>query len=116
MDQLLTLDTIEQDFSQWRQRRKSRTEPIPQALWDKITSIKDYYKHSEICKRLNLSGSQFKDRTQPNTTKVLDFVTVMQEPQDQTATLSLKSQTRTLEIAIPIAHLGDVLPKIGQLL
>ena len=32
----MTLDTVEEAFIAWRKNRSSRTEPIPQSLWERI--------------------------------------------------------------------------------
>ena len=56
----MTLDTVEEAFIAWRKNRSSRTEPIPQSLWEHIFHIYHDYSLAEICRRLRLSSGQFK--------------------------------------------------------
>ena len=45
----MTLDTVEEAFIAWRKNRSSRTEPIPQSLWERIFHIYHDYSRAEIC-------------------------------------------------------------------
>ncbi len=118
----LTLETVEKSFIHWRNIRRSRSEQIPQTLWAMVSNIAADYKHSEICTRLRLSGSQFKDRAIKSKPHVGQphFVVATQPAESKNiatpVTLSLKGYTRTLSLSVSMADLGVVLPHFGALL
>lgn len=58
----VTLELAEEAFCKWRIQRSSRAEPIPENLWAMALRLYPHYKRSKICRRLRLSGSQFKQR------------------------------------------------------
>ena len=58
--QSLSLDRVEQAFNDWRSKRINRKSAIPLRLWEMAVALYPGHKSSEICKRLNLSGGQFK--------------------------------------------------------
>ncbi len=49
-------------FEQWRMQRSSRSESIPEDLWEMAKSLYPYYKRSTICQQLRLSGTDFRQR------------------------------------------------------
>ena len=56
----ITLESVEQAFCEWRARRISRTELIPKNLWHMALMLYPQHKRTIICRRLGLSGGQFK--------------------------------------------------------
>ena len=56
----LTLEIVEKAFQLWREQRTSRSESIPQKLWEMVLKLYPKYKKTVICRRLRLSGSQLK--------------------------------------------------------
>ena len=52
----LTLEVVEKAFAQWREQRTSRSESIPQKLWEMVLKLYPKYKKTVICRRLRLSG------------------------------------------------------------
>lgn len=53
----LTLDTVAQQFADWRAEKKSG-ERIPQHLWVVVRQLMSHYKPSKIMTRLHLSSKQ----------------------------------------------------------
>jgi hypothetical protein len=134
MQQLLTLDIIEQDFINWRKTRRSRSAPIPEELWNKVVAVSGQYKSSKICKRLKLSGAQFKNRitghlqlpspesmafvtaTPPVSTSSTTPISTVPTPTISPVTLSLSRSKRKLELSVALADLNCVLPQMAKLL
>ena len=123
MSTSLTLNMVEQDFSQWRKNRNNRTDPIPEELWHKVATIRSKYKNSEICSRLRLSGTQFKAKaveesqlSSPNTTTFVTAVPSVPAVLPSIVTLSLSSKNRKLELSVDLAKLDCVLPHLAELL
>lgn len=116
----ITLDTVEEDFIAWCKNRSSRTEPIPQSLWERIFHIYHYYSPAEICRRLRINSSQCK--------KKMAAILVTSEPggfviaqsstphEPSVTTVSLSSASRTLSVSVGINDIAHVLPHFGALL
>ena len=54
------LDNVSHLFHQWRSGKKHR-DPIPSQLWDKVAAISSQHSISELCKRLRISYSQYRE-------------------------------------------------------
>lgn len=62
MNQLeLTLEEVEQGFSNWRYNR-SGNESIPNDLWEQVKILLTTYRRGEIMRRLKLTTQQFKNK------------------------------------------------------
>lgn len=59
MNQGSTLETVLNDFTQWRKTRKKRC-AIPEELWKKTFLLLNKYPISKICSALGLNPSQIK--------------------------------------------------------
>ena len=92
---VMTLDTVEEAFIAWRKNRSSRTEPIPQSLWERIFHIYHDYSLAETCRRLRLN----------KTVANIKIITV-----------SLSSASRRLSVSLGINDIAHVLPHFGTLL
>lgn len=53
----LTLDKVKLAFKQWRANKESRY--IPEALWDQVEALTQFYKPWLIRKALGISGGQY---------------------------------------------------------
>jgi hypothetical protein len=56
------LEEVQQQFENWRRRRKKRRAQIPSALWEAATSLSGQYSVHEISKRLRLNHTALRDR------------------------------------------------------
>jgi|SRR5208282_868625 len=57
-----SLKEVQQQFEQWRNRRKKRREQIPPELWEAAASLSEQYSVHEISKRLSLNHTALRDR------------------------------------------------------
>ncbi len=57
----ISLETVKQEFQQWRARRKHRSR-IPEELWEAAASLTEQYSVHYICKSLGLNHSALRDR------------------------------------------------------
>ena len=58
----LTLESVAESFQKWRNKRSTRTEQIPDELWQQALALYRQNKRSIICQHLRLSSSQFNQR------------------------------------------------------
>lgn len=120
----IRLETVEEVFREWRAHRGSCKEAIPENLWVMAIGLYPQYKKSEICQRLSLSGSQFKQRLEDSGTRLTDsgFVLASRdgvEPDLKSNTavqLRIQSGARSLTLCVDAAMLNQVLPHLGALL
>jgi len=61
IDTRLTLESVQERFKSWRSRRTKR-EPIPQALWEAAGGLCRHYPISHVCRHLRLSFTELKKR------------------------------------------------------
>ena len=57
-----SLESIRQQFENWRAARKSKKEPIPEHLLNAAAELCQYNPISHVCKQLRLSHSSLKKR------------------------------------------------------
>ena len=57
--EIITLESVEQAFCDWRAQRSNRAEVIPKNLWRMALKLYPQHKRTIICRRLKLSGGQF---------------------------------------------------------
>ena len=118
----LTLVSVEAAFQQWRAGRDSRTEVIPEALWSMALGLYPQYKRSKICRHLQLSGGQFKQRLDNDTRANHGFVLASRDelkakPQpNPEVQLTLQGHTRSMTLCFDVHALAQILPHIGALL
>ena len=75
-------------FDEWRQTRTTRTEPIPQHLWEQAIALTTMFPITRVATRLRVSGGELKKRcaahhaarSTPAATAVLGFVEVPTAP------------------------------------
>ena len=75
-------------FDEWRQTRTTRTEPIPQYLWEQAIALTTMFPITRVATRLRVSGGELKKRSAahhaaqstPAATAVLGFVEVPAAP------------------------------------
>jgi hypothetical protein len=120
----LTLASVEEAFQQWRAGRHSRAEVIPEALWFMALGLYPQYKRSKICRHLQLSGGQFKQRldngreTRANHGFVLasrDEPKAMPKPKPEVQ-LTLQGHTRSMTLCFDVHALAQILPHVSALL
>ena len=57
-----TLETVQQQFEQWRSSRTKKREPIPTHLWRAAAELCETQSISHVCRHLRLSFSELKKR------------------------------------------------------
>jgi hypothetical protein len=75
-------------FDEWRQTRTTRTEPIPQYLWEQAIALTTMFPITRVATRLRVSGGELKKRcaahhaarSTPAATAVLGFVEMPAAP------------------------------------
>ena len=120
----LTLESAEEAFRQWREQRSSRSESIPEALWSMALGLYPQYKRSKICRHLQLSGGQFKQRLEHGRETDTNHGFVMASHDAPKATLevnsdiqlTLQGHTRSMTLCFDVHALAQVLPHVGALL
>ena len=113
----LTLEVVEEAFQQWREQRNSRSELIPHKLWDMVLKLYPKYKKTVICRRLGLSGSQFKQHVANSSSSGGGFVLASIDshliPNIQ---LTIQGKERALILSVDVHALDKILPSISRLL
>lgn len=120
----VTLESTEASFQQWREERRSRKELIPDHLWQMALSLYPDHNRAEICRRLGLSGGQFKQRIDCVGPKFADtgFVLASSEgvktsPKPRTEVqMAIQGRERSLALSVEVDVLLQLLPHIGALL
>lgn len=120
----LSLASVEKSFSQWRSKRHSRAEPIPEALWSMALGLYPQYKRSIICHHLRLSGSEFKRRLEntDDTCANNRFVLASRDELKETLLagtdiqLTLQGQVRSMTLCFDVHALAQVLSHVSALL
>jgi hypothetical protein len=120
----ITLESVEEAFCEWRTQRSSRTDLIPKNLWSMALGLYPQNKRSIICRRLRLSGSQFKQRLESSRDTFVDngFVyasrdVVKENPaSNHDIHLTIQGQARSLTFCVDVRALGEILPHVGALL
>ena len=120
----IPLESAEEAFFDWRAQRSSRAELIPKSLWSMALGLYPKNKRSIICRRLGLSGGQFKRRlegggdTRANHGFVLASRDVAKATHELNSEiqLTLQGHTRSMTLCFDVHALGQVLPYVGALL
>jgi hypothetical protein len=77
------LTDVANRFDEWRQTRTTRTEPIPQHLWEQAIALTTMFPITRVATRLRVSGGELKKRCaayHAAATAVLGFVEVPAAP------------------------------------
>jgi hypothetical protein len=56
------LTAVADRFDEWRQRRTTRAEPIPQHLWEQAIALTTMFAITRVATRLRVSGGELKKR------------------------------------------------------
>ena len=116
----LTLEVVEKAFAQWREQRTSRSESIPQKLWEMVLKLYPKYKKTVICRRLRLSGSQLKHHLDSSSSSGAGFflasVDSVKEHLTPNIQLTIHGKEPTLMLSVDVHALDRILPNIGRLL
>jgi hypothetical protein len=120
----ITLESTEASFRAWRAERNSRAELIPDNLWSMALELYPQYKRSNICRRLGLSGGQFKRRLEGNRPSFsgTGFVLASHDEVNVNAKsshkveLNIQGKERTLTLCFDVDALPQIFPHIGALL
>lgn len=122
--QKLTLELVEEAFCEWRAKRSSRLESIPENLWSMAVGLYPDYKRSKICHRLRLSGSHFKKRLEDKigSSTASGFVLASRDKMKASPALippvqlTIQGKERVLTLCVEVHALGHILPQLGMLL
>lgn len=121
----LTLMSVEKAFKQWRASRHSRAAVIPEALWSMALGLYPQYKRSKICRHLQLSGGQFKQRLDNDKGTRINHGFVLASRDEPSAILpkpnpevqlTLQGHTRSMTLRFDRYALAEVLPHVAALL
>ena len=116
----LTLEVAEKAFAQWREQRTSRSESIPQKLWEMVLKLYPKYKKTVICRRLRLSGSQLKHHLDSSSSSdsgfVLASVDSVNEHLSPYIKLTIQGKERALMLSVDMHTFDKILPSLGMLL
>lgn len=120
----ISLESVEASFHQWRSQRSSRTELIPEHLWNMALQLYPQHKRSKICQQLGLSGGQFKQRLDDLHSTSTDTGFVLASNDELRSTLKVCSEVqlviqgkeRSLTFSVEMDALSQILPHIGALL
>ena len=119
----LTLVSVEEAFKQWRAERHSRAAVIPEALWSMALGLYPQYKRSKICRHLQLSGGQFKQRLDNDKGTRINHGFVLASRDESTAApenpevqLTLQGLKRSMILRFDKHALAEVLPHVVALL
>ena len=120
----ISLESTEASFAQWRARRSNRAELIPDNLWSMALALYPQYKRSKICRRLGLSGGQFKKRLDECHPAFVDTGFVLASSDELRSKskahpevrLIIQGKERALTLSIGTDALLALLPHIGALL
>ena len=62
METRLTLESLKGEFARWRQEKKTRSEAVPEELWNKALNLYPEYEASQICWQLRLEKKRLLKR------------------------------------------------------
>ena len=66
VDDQITLESVQQQFIDWRAHRSSTKEPIPDRLWEAAVRLCDDYTVSQVSRALRLSFTKLRKRLPDN--------------------------------------------------
>lgn len=120
----ISIESAEASFNQWRAQRSSRRELIPDHLWNMALGLYPQYIRSKICRRLGLSGGQFKQRLDGFRPALTDTGFVLASNDEPKAApkvhpevlLVIQGKERALTFSVGTDALLQILPHIGALL
>lgn len=120
----ISIESAEASFHQWRVQRSSRAELIPEHLWSVALRLYPQYNRAKICRRLGLSGGQFKQRLDSFRPDLIDTGFVLasnDEPKAEPKVhskvqLVIQGKERALTFSVGADALLQILPHIGALL
>lgn len=119
----ISIESTEASFHQWRSQRSSRAELIPEHLWNMALGLYPQHKRSKICRRLGLSGGQFKQRLDGFRLACADTGFVLASNDEPKAAqvhpevqLVIQGKERALTFSVSTDALLQILPHIGALL
>lgn len=120
----ISIESAEASFHQWRAQRISRRELIPEHLWNMALGLYPEYMRSKICRRLGLSGGQFKRRLDGFRPAFADTGFVLASNDEPKAApkvhpevqLLIQGKERSLTFSVGTDALLQILPHIGALL
>lgn len=115
---MYTLEETSLAFSAWRSNKENKGCKIPEDLWHGVQGLLPHYKKSQICKALQISGSQLNKRCLPLTapkegnSKDNGFAeaALANLPQRDLCELTLQGTRKTLSLKIQPDKLAYLLP------
>lgn len=133
MQTLPEITEVEASFASWRSNRRSRSERIPDELWQQVRTLLPHYKTGVIARRLNLSGSLLKqlkiccgkkeDRQKTQAAKPADdsFVQAVHPALTQynevdRCSVTIKGAHKTLQLELSASALQQFIPSLIELL
>lgn len=121
----VSLESLSELFKEWRSKRCSRAERIPEVLWSRALELYPRYKRSIICRCLRLSGAQFKARLEKHVSREsnngfvlasVDKVNNSIEVVSSKIQLIVQGEKRSLTLCFDMNALAEVLPHMSDLL
>ena len=61
------LEEVKEALDSWRTTKKSKCQPIPDEIWQKIKSLKNNYTKKQIISTLRINYSQYKMKIEDST-------------------------------------------------
>jgi hypothetical protein len=120
----VTIESTEASFLAWRMQRISRSELIPEHLWNMALGLYPQYKRTHICRQLRLHGGQFKQRLDKDRDTRINHGFVLasrDEPKSRPESnpkvqLTLQGHARSMTLCFDVHALAQILPHVGALL
>ena len=122
----MTLQQLKDKFNHWRNNKKSKSEQVPQHLWQAVFALEAQgCPISHICQQLSLSGAQVaKQRPHYAINEPKPDMGFIDITSQMTGTQSNNSQCqvmlnlndKTLNLSLPVGQLTHILPNLKGLL
>jgi hypothetical protein len=87
------LEEVKEALDSWRTTKKSKSQPIPDEIWQKIKSLKNNYTKKQIISALKINYSQYK-------MKIEDAITAESPPQFASIIMNDMLQKQTSQIIV----------------
>lgn len=122
----MTLQQLKDKFNHWRNNKKSKSEQVPQHLWQEVFALEAQgCSISHICQHLSLSGAQVaKQRPyyvineSKQNTGFIDITPQMATTvnHENKCEVTLNLNDKTLNLNLPVNQLAHILPELRGLL
>ena len=97
----LILEEVKEAIDTWRVTKKSKSQPIPNEIWQKIKTLKNNYPKNQIITALRINHSQYK-------LKVEDSVDTATKPSPQFASITMNDMLQKQSSQIILKRLDGL--------